>query len=81
NTKLSDFFEILATSEDRDGKTFVSTARGRKYPVTVNLWQPEKNAFEWATSLKAPHTEDAIRVTQSTANFFISEARKSTNTP
>lgn len=31
----------------------------------------QKNAFEWAQSAKNPHTEDAIRVTQSTANFFV----------
>ncbi|KOM43175.1 hypothetical protein LR48_Vigan05g077900 [Vigna angularis] len=81
NKKLSSFFDILATAADRDGKIFVSTARGWNYPVTVNLWNPEKNAFEWATSLKAPHTENAIRVTQSSANFFVSEARKSSNRP
>ncbi|TKY49202.1 Gamma-glutamyl hydrolase [Spatholobus suberectus] len=81
NTKLSNFFEILTTSKDKDNKTFVSTARGKNYPVTLLQWHPEKNAFEWATSLKAPHTEDAVRVTQSTANFFIREARKSSNTP
>ncbi|CAJ1957613.1 unnamed protein product [Sphenostylis stenocarpa] len=81
NRKLSNFFEILATSNDRDDKIFVSTARGKNYPVTVNLWQPEKNAFEWGTSLKAPRTENAIRVTQSSANFFVSEARKSSNRP
>ncbi|XP_020231366.1 gamma-glutamyl hydrolase [Cajanus cajan] len=81
NANLASFFEILTTSKDKDDKTFVSTARGKKYPVTVSLWHPEKNAFEWATSLKAPHTEDAVRVTQSTANFFVREARKSSNTP
>ncbi|ESW21555.1 hypothetical protein PHAVU_005G080600 [Phaseolus vulgaris] len=81
NRNLGNFFDILATSTDRDDKIFVTTARGKNYPVTVNLWQPEKNAFEWATSLKAPHTENAVRVTQSTANFFVSEARKSSNKP
>ncbi|XP_027926760.1 gamma-glutamyl hydrolase-like [Vigna unguiculata] len=81
NRKLSSFFDILATSTDRDNKVFVSTARGTKYPVTVNLWNPEKNAFEWATSLKAPHTANAVLVTQSAANFFVSEARKSSNRP
>lgn len=30
----------------------------------------QKNAFEWG-SKKIPHTEDAIRVTQNAANFFV----------
>ncbi|XP_027339799.1 gamma-glutamyl hydrolase-like isoform X1 [Abrus precatorius] len=81
NKKLSSFFEILTTSKDTDDKIFVSTARGKNYPVTIFQWHPEKNTYEWATSSKAPRTEDAIRVTQSTANFLASEARKSSNKP
>ncbi|KAK7244143.1 hypothetical protein RIF29_38961 [Crotalaria pallida] len=81
NAKLSSFFEILTTTKDKDDKVFVSTARGQNYPVTVFQWHPEKNAFEWASSGKQPHTEDAIRVTQSAANFLASEARKSSNRP
>ncbi|MED6206393.1 Gamma-glutamyl hydrolase [Stylosanthes scabra] len=72
NAKLSSFFEILTTTKDRDNKAFVSTARARNYPVTIVQWNPEKNAFEWASSAKYPHTEDPIRVTQSTTNFFVS---------
>ena len=30
----------------------------------------QKNAFEWGPKA-IPHTEDAIRVTQQAANFFI----------
>ncbi|XP_054816276.1 gamma-glutamyl hydrolase 2-like [Prosopis cineraria] len=80
NEKLSGFFEILTTCTDEDDKVYVSTVRSRNYPVTGFQWHPEKNAFEWG-SQKIPHTEDAIRVTQHAANFFVSEARKSTTRP
>ncbi len=80
NQKLSSFFEILTTSTDEDDKVYVSTVHSRNYPVTGFQWHPEKNTFEWG-SAKIPHTEDAIRVTQSAANFLVSEARKSTNRP
>ncbi|XP_011620471.1 gamma-glutamyl hydrolase 2 isoform X3 [Amborella trichopoda] len=39
-----------------------------------------KNAFEWGLP-NIPHSEDAVQVTQHVANFFISEARKSSNRP
>ncbi|KAH9779191.1 gamma-glutamyl hydrolase 2 [Citrus sinensis] len=59
---------------------YVSTVQAYNYPVTAFQWHPEKNAFEWGPKA-IPHTEDAIRVTQQAANFFISEARKSSNRP
>lgn len=40
-------------------------------------WHPEKNAFEWASFLRIPHSPEGIEVTQEMANFFVSEARKS----
>ncbi|GJY55065.1 gamma-glutamyl hydrolase 2-like protein [Tanacetum coccineum] len=66
NMHLSSFFKILMTSTDKDNK------------VTAVQWHPEKNAFEWGLSM-IPHLDDAIQVTQHFANFFVSEARKSSN--
>ncbi|XP_042477374.1 gamma-glutamyl hydrolase 2-like isoform X2 [Macadamia integrifolia] len=80
NPSLSSFFKILTTSADEDGKVYVSTVQARNYPVTGFQWHPEKNAFEWGSSV-IPHTEDAVQVTQHVANYFISEARKSLNRP
>ncbi|CAI9088839.1 OLC1v1023282C1 [Oldenlandia corymbosa var. corymbosa] len=59
---------------------YVSTVMGQHYPVTGFQWHPGKNAFEWGLST-IPHSEDAVRVTQHVANFFVSEARKSSNRP
>ncbi|KAL3821267.1 hypothetical protein ACJIZ3_007172 [Penstemon smallii] len=80
NKKLCSFFKILTTSTDEDNKVYVSTVEAHKYPVTAVQWHPEKNAFEWGLS-KIPHSEDAVQVTQHVANFFVREARKSTNRP
>ncbi|KAF5730748.1 putative Gamma-glutamyl hydrolase precursor [Tripterygium wilfordii] len=80
NEDLSRFFKILTTSTDDSNKVYVSTAQAYSYPVTAFQFHPEKNAFEWGSSM-IPHSEDAIQVTQQAANFFISQARKSLNRP
>ncbi|KAM0945774.1 putative folate gamma-glutamyl hydrolase [Dioscorea sansibarensis] len=80
NSALSSFFKILTTTADANNNDYISTAQAYNYPVTVFQWHPEKNAFEWGSN-KLPHTEDAVQVTQHTANYFISEARKSSTRP
>ncbi|CAA6661139.1 unnamed protein product [Spirodela intermedia] len=77
---LSSFFKILTTSTDDEGQVYVSTVQAHGYPITGFQWHPEKNAFEWGVSA-IPHSEDAVQVTQHAANYFISEARKSSNRP
>ncbi|XP_039138065.1 gamma-glutamyl hydrolase 2-like [Dioscorea cayenensis subsp. rotundata] len=78
---LSSFFNILTTSADTNNVDFVSTAQAYNYPIVGFQWIPSRNAFEWGYNYTIPHTEDAIRVTQQTANYFISEARKSSTRP
>ncbi|KAL9250715.1 Gamma-glutamyl hydrolase 1-like protein [Drosera capensis] len=80
NERLSSFFNVLTTSTDEEDKPYISTVKARNYPITAFQWHPEKNAFEWGLSM-IPHSEDAIQVTQHVANYFISEARKSSNRP
>ncbi|KAH9723283.1 gamma-glutamyl hydrolase 2 [Citrus sinensis] len=67
-------------SNKRAYLVYVSTVQAYNYPVTAFQWHPQKNDFEWGPKA-IPHIEDAIRVTQQAANFFISEARKSSNRP
>lgn len=50
---------------------------GLQYPIYATQFHPEKNAFEWASFLRIPHSEAAIEVGQETANFFVSQARRS----
>ncbi|XP_059284203.1 gamma-glutamyl hydrolase 2-like isoform X2 [Lycium ferocissimum] len=80
NRHLSSFFRVLTTSTDENNKVYVSTVQAKRYPITAFQWHPEKNVFEWGSS-RIPHTEDAIQVTTHVANYFISEARKSSNKP
>ncbi|XP_015088782.1 gamma-glutamyl hydrolase 2-like [Solanum pennellii] len=78
NNDLCGFFKILTTSVDKKNKAYVSSVQAQHYPITALQWHPEKNVFEWGSS-QIPHTEDAIQVSQHVANYFISEARKSSN--
>lgn len=79
NRRLKDFFKVLSLSLARDGLPYISTMEARKYPITATQWHPEKNAFEWVTSLHIPHSPDAVEMTQEVANFFVSEARKNSH--
>lgn len=75
NEKLSQFFRILSTNNDRNGINFVSTMEGQKYPFYATQWHPEKNAFEWTLNENIPHQAMSIKVTQYMSNFFVNEAR------
>eukprot|EP00850_Spirogloea_muscicola_P023397 SM000353S13173 [mRNA] locus=s353:61805:64230:- [translate_table: standard] len=74
--ELSDFFEVLTTSSDADGKEYVSTLAGVRYPVSATQWHAEKHPYEWYSAINVPHCQDAVLVTQAFANFIVSEARK-----
>lgn len=76
---LNGVINVLSTNKDTDGLEFVSTFESIKYPFYAVQWHPEKNTFEWnSDKLKnIPHTDQATRVTQYFANFFVSEARQS----
>ncbi|KAL3682652.1 hypothetical protein R1sor_000674 [Riccia sorocarpa] len=77
---LDEFFEVLAVTPDTNGDLFISAMQGRKYPVTAVMFHPEKNIFEW-TYDAIPHSSEAIQITQGIANYLVSEARKSKNSP
>lgn len=78
--ELNNFYRVLTVSPDRNNKLYISTVEARDYPILGVQWHPEKNAFEWGID-NIPHSADAIKITQSVANYFISEARKSTHKP
>jgi gamma-glutamyl hydrolase len=80
NPALNMFFRVLSTNEAPAGQVFVSTIEARDYPFYGTQWHPEKNNFEWSQNpdyFNTPHTPEAIAASQATADFFISEARKS----
>jgi gamma-glutamyl hydrolase len=79
NERLSAFFKVLSLSLARDGRPYVSTMEARDYPVYATQWHPEKNAYEWTSTLSIPHSPDAVEVTQESANFFVGEARRNSH--
>ncbi|XP_002166220.1 gamma-glutamyl hydrolase A [Hydra vulgaris] len=79
NEKLKKMFQILSTNLDRDGREFVSTVEGIKYPFYGTQWHPEKNIFEWTPFQAINHGPTAVKVTQHFANFFVNEARRNKN--
>mmetsp|Transcript_14947 Transcript_14947/g.28269 ORF Transcript_14947/g.28269 Transcript_14947/m.28269 type:complete len:360 (-) Transcript_14947:213-1292(-) len=76
-TNLGDFYNVLATNFDRQGKQFVSAMEGKKYPIYGTQWHPEKNNFEWTTLVDIPHLPEAIELSQAMGNVFLNSARKS----
>jgi gamma-glutamyl hydrolase len=79
NPRLKDFFKVLALSLDNKGLPYIAMMEAKQYPVYATQWHPEKNAFEWASFLRIPHSPEGIEVTQEMANFFVGEARKSSH--
>eukprot|EP00029_Vermamoeba_vermiformis_P011313 TRINITY_DN6185_c0_g1_i1.p1 TRINITY_DN6185_c0_g1~~TRINITY_DN6185_c0_g1_i1.p1 ORF type:complete len:315 (+),score=87.22 TRINITY_DN6185_c0_g1_i1:416-1360(+) len=79
NNHLAEFYHVITTNTDRQGKIFVSTIEGKKYPIYGVQWHPEKPAFEWYAQEVIPHIPEAIKVSQYMSNFFVQEARKNTH--
>jgi len=84
NKKLGDFFTMLSTNVDRNGKEFVSSAEcklkskeGWNFPVYSTQWHPEKPQYEWDPYEVTMHDTDAILANSYTSKFFVREARRS----
>jgi len=72
--------EPLSLNYDEDGFEFISTLEAKDYPFYGTQFHPEKNNFEWSQLYsEIPHTQEAVKVSNYFANFFVSEARKSTH--
>ncbi|XP_067879122.1 gamma-glutamyl hydrolase [Heterodontus francisci] len=74
--KLSKFYSILSTNNDRKGVEFVSTMEGILYPFYGVQWHPEVNRFQWQEHVAFPHSPNAVEVSYLLADFFVNEARK-----
>ncbi|KAL9958224.1 hypothetical protein ACROYT_G035210 [Oculina patagonica] len=71
--KLREFFQIVSTTKDRKGKTFISTMEARKYLVYMLQWHPTKPQFEWSAEEDVKHTQEAILAGQYFADFFVNQ--------
>lgn len=81
DAKLSSFFKVYATSNDRKGQNYVAMMQAYEYPITGTQFHPEKNTYEWSTSEDINHSAQGVELTQSIGNFLASEARKSKHKP
>jgi len=84
SANLRDFYTVLSTNLDYNGKRFVSTIEAKNYPITGTQWHPEKNNFEWGGAgtlgKKAiPHSAHAVELSQYMANIFVGHARMSSH--
>jgi gamma-glutamyl hydrolase len=77
NKNMTDFYNVLSTSVDRNGIEFISTMEGKHYPFFVTQWHPEKNSFEWNPVRNMSHVAKAIQTTQYMSNVFVNKARLS----
>jgi hypothetical protein len=60
--KLKEFFTMISTNKDRQGKEFVSTAEAKAYPIYAT--QVEDNACALAPPAKRSHTPALPRETR-----------------
>lgn len=77
NKNLHQFYNMLSTNHDSNGKEFVSTIEAFEWPVYGTQWHPERPQFEWTPQDNINHTSSAILAMQYVADFFVNEARKS----
>jgi gamma-glutamyl hydrolase len=80
NAALQDFFMLISTNQDREGREFVSTLEARDYPITATQWHPERPQFEHKEGLGLTHTLDAMYAMQYVANYFVQLTRGSNHT-
>jgi gamma-glutamyl hydrolase len=76
---LDSEWRAMSVNRDLNGFEFISTIEHRDYPFYGVQFHPEKNLYEWVRNKNISHTSGAIKSAQYFAQFFVDEARKSTN--
>eukprot|EP00697_Spironema_sp_BW2_P017805 gnl/Spiro4/9612_TR5101_c1_g1_i1.p1 gnl/Spiro4/9612_TR5101_c1_g1~~gnl/Spiro4/9612_TR5101_c1_g1_i1.p1 ORF type:complete len:388 (+),score=106.95 gnl/Spiro4/9612_TR5101_c1_g1_i1:31-1164(+) len=76
NQNLFNFFNLISSNVDRNGKAFISSLEGKNYPVYGVQWHPERSMFEWDPTEAADHSDMTIDVMAYIARFFVNETRR-----
>lgn len=76
---LNELFLATSTGFDRDGKEFIATIEGRRYPFYATQFHPEDVAFTEVYSEGIPESIEAVRISQQFINFFLSELNMNDN--
>jgi len=75
--ELNQFFNVLSTNYDVNGKEFISTWEGLELPMFGIQWHAEKPLFKWNPNEDINHTKDAIYSMAYFAQFLVDQARHS----
>jgi gamma-glutamyl hydrolase len=85
NINLMSIFRITSTSQDRNGRWFVSTIEPQnssRFPYFGVQYHPEKNTFEYATYPGTdipfediPHETEALELSRHLGLFFVQQVR------
>ena len=78
SSKLSAFFDVIATSTDRKGKEMVELVEGKQYPIYGAQFHNEKPQFVPATgqTKHIPKSEHAKAFAAYMGSFLVDEARR-----
>ncbi|KAH8295751.1 hypothetical protein KR018_006802 [Drosophila ironensis] len=74
---LNETWRVISLNHDQNGIEFISTMEHIKYPFYGVQFHPEKPLYEFVRA-SIPHTSAAVVSGQFFADFFVNEARKST---
>jgi len=71
---LKDYFIINSLSQDIDGKTFVNSVEGKKYPIYGVQFHPEMIPYSKFEINKVPSSIEASEIYQRFGKYFLSQA-------
>jgi gamma-glutamyl hydrolase len=74
---LNEVFEINSFALDRDGKKYIASVEGKKYPIYAVQFHPEM--INTINERYVPFGLVPIRLSENLGNFLVDEARKNDN--
>jgi gamma-glutamyl hydrolase len=79
NPVLPGFYSVLSTNQDRNGRAFVSTVEGIKYPFWASQWHAERMQYEWDLPERLPHDVTSIAAASYVSQRWMIQARLSSH--
>mmetsp|Transcript_10068 Transcript_10068/g.25158 ORF Transcript_10068/g.25158 Transcript_10068/m.25158 type:complete len:324 (-) Transcript_10068:459-1430(-) len=80
NAHLAQWFTVLSTNVDRQGRPFVSSFEHNHAPVYGVQWHPERVQYEWSRAEALDKQPIAMEAMEAIANFLVTETRRSSHT-
>lgn len=71
--KLKEIFKITAYGKDLDGKMYVASVEGIRYPIYSLQFHPEMISYHKFETRGIPQTSEAVKISQNFSNFFIQQ--------